>query len=156
MDDATLAVPLPFKSVADADLDIATEEEKQQAEAVAADNKSLFEAMQDVLGDKVEKVAVSGRLTDEPVCLVTEGPISIEMEKTLAGMPDGEGLKSQRVLEVNAKHSVFEALRAAQDAGDAQKVETYTNLLYSQALLMAGLPVDDPLAFVQAVSSLMK
>ncbi|WP_165043324.1 molecular chaperone HtpG [Adlercreutzia sp. ZJ138] len=154
-DDAEPAAPLPFKSVADADLDISTEEEKEAAKAITEDNKDLFEAMTSALDGKVEKVAVSARLTDEPVCLVSEGPISIEMEKTLAGTPDAEGMKSQRVLEVNPKHAVFEALKTAQDSGDVDKVRAYTDLLYGQALLMAGLPVDDPLAFSQAVSELM-
>lgn len=153
--DAPASEPLPFKSVADADLNISTDEEKQEAQSIAEDNKDLFEAMQQALDGKVEKVTVSSRLTDEPVCLVTEGPISIEMEKTLAGTPDADEFKSQRVLEVNPKHEVFEALKAAQDAGDADKVAVYANLLYGQAQLMEGLPVDDPLAFSQAVSALM-
>jgi molecular chaperone HtpG len=112
--------------------------------------------MLSALEGKVEKVVVSARLTDEPVCLVAEGPISLEMEKTLAGSPDGEAFKSQRVLEVNAKHSVFASLQAAQAAEDTDKISRYAKLLYDQALLMEGMPLEDPVAFAQEVSNLMK
>ena len=74
----------------------------------------------------------------------------------MAGMPDAEGMKSQRVLELNANHPVFDVLRSAQEAGDTEKVADYTELLYNQALLVEGLPIDDPVAYAQAVCKLMK
>jgi molecular chaperone HtpG len=112
--------------------------------------------MKDALGDKVKRVAVSSVLTDAPACLTADGPISLEMEKIMAGMPDSDQVKSERVLEINAKHPVFEVLKAAQAAGDADKVKDYTDLLYNQALLVEGLPIDDPVAFAQEVCKLMK
>lgn len=84
--------------------------------------------MKEALGDKVEKVAVSARLTDAPACITTEGPLSLEMEKVLQKGPEGapDGMpKSQRVLELNAKHPVFSKLVAAQKAGDADKIKQY-------------------------------
>jgi len=102
------------------------------------------------------RVSVSPVLTDAPSALSSEGPISLEMEKVMAGQAGAEDVKSQRVLELNAKHPVFETLRAAEEAGDTEKIASYTDLLYNQALLVAGLPVEDPVAFAQAVCELMK
>jgi molecular chaperone HtpG len=145
-----------FKNVAGGDLGLESEEEKTQAEEAAKENKDLFGAMADALGEKVTQVAVSTRLTDAPAALTSVGPISLEMEKILSQMPDGnEMMKSERVLELNAKHPVFETLQAAQKAGDADKVKRYADLLYGQALLVEGMPVDDPVAFALAVSELM-
>lgn len=144
-----------LKNVAGGDLDLATDEEKTEAEEVTKENDDLFKAMKDALGDEVTKVAVSARLTDAPACITTEGPVSLEMEKVLSKGPDGDEVKSQRVLEVNAKHPVFEVLKEAQDSGDADKVKLYTDLLYNQALLVEGMPIDDPVAFANAVAKLM-
>ncbi len=145
-----------LKNVAGGDLGLETEEEKKDSEVVQQDNADLFSAMKEVLNDKVAKVTVSLRLTDSPVCLTAEGPISLEMEKVLSAMPAaGEAPKSQRVLEVNAKHPVFETLRQAQEAGDVEKVKLYTNILYNQALLVEGLQIDDPVAYAQQVCELL-
>lgn len=144
-----------LKNVASGDLDLATEEEKKDAEEVAKDNEDLFAAMKEALGDTVTKVAVSARLTDAPACITAEGPISLEMEKVLSQGPDGNEMRSQRVLEINAKHPVFDVLRAAQESGDANKVKLYTDLLYNQALLVEGMPIEDPVGFAQNVAKLM-
>ena len=150
------AKDLPLKNVAGGDLGLESDEEKTASEAVAKENEALFAAMAEALGNRVTRVAVSSRLTDAPVCITAEGPVSLEMEKVLAAGPDGADVKSDRVLEVNAKHEVFDVLKAAQEAGDADKVKLYTEILYSQALLMEGLPIDDPVAYAQAVTKLMK
>ena len=149
---------LEFKNVATGDLDLATEDEKKEAEEASKEHEDLFKAMKDALGDKVEKVAVSARLTDAPACITTEGPLSLEMEKVLARGPEadaGELPKSQRVLELNAKHPVFEKLVAAQSAGDEDKLKLYAGLLYDQALLVEGILPADPVAFAQSVCELM-
>ena len=149
---------LEFKNVATGDLDLATDDEKKEAEEASKEHEDLFTAMKDALGDKVEKVAVSARLTDAPACITTEGPLSLEMEKVLARGPEadaGDLPKSQRVLELNAKHPVFEKLAAAQAAGDADKVKLYAGLLYDQALLVEGILPADPVAFAQSVCELM-
>ena len=148
---------LELKNVATGDLDLASEDEKKDAEEATKENEDLFRAMKDALGDKVEKVAVSARLTDAPACITTEGPLSLEMEKVLQKGPeaDGDMPKSQRVLELNAKHPVFAKLTAAQEAGDSEKIEKYTGLLYDQALLVEGILPEDPVAFAAAVCDLM-
>ena len=138
---------LELKNVATGDLDLATEDEKKEAEDATKENEDLFSAMKEALGDKVEKVAVSARLTDAPACITTEGPLSLEMEKVLQKGPEGapDGMpKSQRVLELNAKHPVFAKLVAAQKAGDADKIKQYSGLLYDQAPAGRGHPPRGP------------
>ncbi len=145
-----------FKNVAAGDLDLQTEDEKKEAEEVAEQNSSLFDSMSEAIGDGVSKVTVSSRLTDEPVCLVAEGPVSLEMEKVFATNPGNEDVKSQRVLEVNPNHQIFATLKAAHDAGDSEKVALFSKVLFDQALLIAGLPIEDPVEYAQNVCKLMK
>ena len=149
---------LELKNVATGDLDLATDDEKKEAEDATKENEDLFGAMKEALGDKVEKVAVSARLTDAPACITTEGPLSLEMEKVLQKGPEGapDGMpKSQRVLELNAKHPVFAKLVAAQKAGDADKIKQYSGLLYDQALHVEGILPEDPVAFAAAICELL-
>ncbi|MEQ3363292.1 molecular chaperone HtpG [Raoultibacter massiliensis] len=154
-DDPDSLTAYPLKNVAGGNLGLETEEEKEAAEAVEKENESLFDAMKEALGDKVTKVAVSTRLSDSPVALTAEGPISLEMERVLSSSPGADDVKSERVLEVNAEHPIFETLKAAQDAGDGDKVKLYTDILYNQALLVEGMPIDDPVEYAQAVAKLM-
>ena len=147
-----------LKNVATGDLDLATEDEKKDAEEATKENESLFTTMKEALGDKVEKVAVSARLTDAPACITTEGPLSLEMERVLRRDPsaEAEGMpKSQRVLEPNAKHPVFKKLVSANEEGDAEKIKLYAGLLYDQALLVEGILPEDPVAFAASVCELM-
>ncbi len=147
-----------LKNVTSGDLDLASDEEKKEAEEATKANEGLFGAMKEALGEKVEKVAVSTRLAADgaPAVITSEGPLSLEMEKVLASGPEaGQAPKAVRVLEVNAKHPVFEKLRAAQEAGDAEKVKLYAGLLYNQALLVEGILPEDPVAFATQVCELM-
>ncbi|MEG0757385.1 MAG: molecular chaperone HtpG [Raoultibacter sp.] len=144
-----------LKNVASGDLGLETEEEKAAAEAIEKDNEALFTAMKESLDGKVTKVSVSTRLSDSPVAITTEGSISLEMERVLSSTPGSDELKSERVLELNADHPIFSALKTAQESGDDEKVKLYTDILYNQALLVEGMPVDDPIAYAQAVCKLM-
>lgn len=152
---------LELKNVATGDLDLATDDEKKDAEEATKEHEDLFGALKEALGDKVEKVAVSSRLVNEgeaPACITTEGPVSLEMEKVFKQGPEGgmPGVpQAQRVLELNAKHPVFQKLVAAQDAGDSDKLKLYAGLLYDQALLVEGMLPEDPVAFAQNVCELM-
>lgn len=147
---------LDLKNVAAGDVDFATEDEKKEAEEATKENEGLFKAIEEALGDKVTKVAVSARLTDAPAAITSEGPVSLEMERVMAAGPDaGEAPKAQRVLELNAKHPVFAKLQAAEKAGDKDKLALYAGLLYDQALLVEGILPDDPVAFAQQVCELM-
>ncbi len=145
-----------FKNINGSDLGLESDDEKKAAEEATAENKSLFDAMKDALSGKVKEVKVSTRLKDHPVCLSAEGPLSIEMEKVLSRQPGSEDVKSDKVLELNSAHPVFAVLKAAQEAGDTDKVKQYSQILYAQAQLIEGLPVDDPVAYADAVCALMK
>ncbi len=143
-----------FKSVSASDLDLDTEEEKKEFEKQTEENKDLLTFMKDALDGKVKAVVLSKRLKSHPVCLSNEGMLSIEMEKVLNAMPNDQKVKAERVLEVNASHPIFEKLSKLY-AADQEKLKTYAQLLYTQAELIEGMPVEDPVAFSNAVCELM-
>ena len=141
-----------FKSVSSDDLGIESDENNNE---VSEENKSLFEAMREVLNGKVKNVKVSKRLKNHPVCLSSEGEISIEMEKVLNSMPNNQGIKADKVLEINPNNEVFNSLKESYE-NDKDKFNLYTNLLYNQALLVEGLSVEDPVEFANNICKLMK
>ncbi|WP_297636074.1 molecular chaperone HtpG [uncultured Clostridium sp.] len=141
-----------FKSVSSGDLGIENKEEETKANE---ENKDLFTGIKEALSGKVKEVKASSKLKKYPVCLSTEGEVSIEMEKILNTMPNNEGVKSEKILEVNPNHEVFNSLKASYE-GDKEKFNLYVNLLYNQALLMEGLSIDDPTEFANDICKLMK
>jgi molecular chaperone HtpG len=144
-----------FRSVSGGDLGIDAEEE-QAADAVESSLFApLFEQMKQQLGDKVTSVRASKRLKNHPVCLATDGELSIEMEKILSAMPNPQGIQAEKVLEINTQHEVFETLKKAFDE-DKEKFELYTGLLYNQARLIEGLPLEDPVEFANQMIKVMK
>jgi molecular chaperone HtpG len=151
-----------FKSVSEGDLGIEeTEEEKKKAEEQAASSKDLLEEMKNALSGKVADVRLSKRLKTHPVVLVSgEGGVSLEMEKVLSQMPgaDVSGMgapKAERILEINADHPILAALQKTFDS-DKAVVDEYASLLYNQALLMEGMPIEDPVAFSNSICKLME
>ncbi len=147
----------PFKSVSAEDIaEDDTEEAKENMKKLEEDNKELLEDIKNALGDKVSEVKLSPRLKSSAVCLTTKGDISLEMEKILSAMPMDQGIKAERVLELNPEHSVFEALnKIKSDDADGKKLEVYANLLYDQALLISGLQIDDPVEFSKSICQLI-
>ena len=145
-----------FKNVGSGNLELETEEEKEAAKTAAEENKGLLEAIKDALGGKVKSVKTSSVLKEHPVALSSEGPVSIEMEKVLKNMPGNDGIASEKVLEINENHAVFASLKEIAAAGDSAKLSLYAGILYEQARLIEGLPVEDPIAYAKAVCSLMK
>ncbi|MCM1988300.1 molecular chaperone HtpG [Oceanirhabdus seepicola] len=143
-----------FKSVSSGDLGIEAENENDSS-ATDEENKDLFGKMKDILGDKIKVVKASKRLKKHPVCLSNEGELSIEMEKILSAMPDNPNMKADKVLEINPNHEVFAALKEATEQ-DEEKLELYTKLLYNQALLIEGLPIEDPVEFTNNICKIMK
>jgi len=143
-----------FKSVSSGDLNLETEEEKQEAIKQSEENKDLFSSMKDALGEKISEVRLSNRLKSHPVCLSNGGDISIEMEKVLNSMPNNEKVKAEKVLEINANHPIFETLQKLY-ADDKDKLKAYSNMLYTQALLIEGLSIEDPVEFSNLVCELM-
>jgi molecular chaperone HtpG len=143
-----------FKSISSGDLGIEGEDNKDDSETEVNDSKEIFDYMKTILADKVKDVRISKRLKSHPVCLATEGDISIEMEKILAAMPDNQNIKADKVLEINKNHEVFESLKEAFE-NDKEKLELYTKLLYNQALLIEGLPIQDPVEFTNDICKIM-
>jgi len=141
---------IEFKSVASGELGIEAETDNEIDEL----NRSLFNEMKNLLGDSVSDVRASQRLKSHPVCLTNQGELSIEMEKILNAMPEAQGIKADKVLEINTNHEVFSALREAYE-NDSDKLALFTNLLYNQALLIEGLPLQDPLEFSNNICKLM-
>jgi molecular chaperone HtpG len=144
-----------FKSVSSGDLGIEAGENDNKTEEVANEHKELFAEMKGLLAGKVKDVKVSKRLKSHPVCLSTDGELTIEMEKILSMMPDNPGMKAEKILEINPNHEVFGSLKAAFE-NDKEKLSLYTNLLYSQALLIEGLPLQDPVEFTNNICKIMK
>ena len=139
-----------FRSVSADNLDLETEEEKQEAAKKVEENKDLLAFMKDALDGKVKEVILSQKLKSHPVCLSSEGAISIEMEKVLNAMPNDQKVQAQRVLEINANHPIFEKLCKLYTENQDQLKE-YAKLLYDQALLIEGVSIDDPVAFSNRV-----
>ncbi len=143
-----------FRSVSDKDLGLETEEEKEEIKKQGEENKDMLNFLKDALDGKVKEVRLTGRLKNHPVCLSSDGPLSLEMEKVLNAAPTGQKVSADRVLELNSSHAVFETMRKLYDS-DKDKLKEYASLLYSQALLIEGMPVEDPVAFSNAVCNLM-
>ena len=147
-----------FKSVSDEDALPESEEEKAANEKKTEENKDVLDFVKQTLGDKIKEARISRILKSGAVCLTTEGPVSLEMEKYFSKMEAETGapmMKAERVLELNPESGAFAALREAVD-GDKEKAGRYVQLLYAQSLLLAGLPLEDPAAYTELVCSLMK
>ncbi len=143
-----------FKSVSSGDLGIEADEKDKDNEKEIEENKELFSFMKESLSDKIKEIKPSKRLKNYPVCLSSEGELSIEMEKILSQMPDNQGIKADKILEINIHHHVFDTLKSAFE-NDKDKLKLYTNLLYNQALLIEGLPIEDPIEFTNNICKLM-
>lgn len=143
-----------FKSVSSGDLGIETDESQNNTDAENSENKELFDYMKNLLAGKVTNVRASKRLKTHPVCLSTDGEITIEMEKILNAMPNNPNVKAEKVLEININHEVFQSLKAAHEK-DKEKLDLFTALLYNQALLIEGLPIQDPVEFTNDICKIM-
>lgn len=152
-----------FKSTAEDDLGIEmSDDEKQAIEEKANASKDLMTAIKEALGDKVADVRLSARLKSHPVCFASGEGLSLEMEKVLTeqakalGQQPDANMKAQKVLEINGDHKVFEGLKHAFDADDQERLKAYAELLYDQALLIEGMPIEDPVAFSNRICELMQ
>jgi molecular chaperone HtpG len=141
-----------FKSVSSGDLGIEADENETEKDSV--EYKDLFDHMKNTLAGKVKDVRVSKRLKTHPVCLATDGELTIEMEKILSMMPDNQNIKADKILEINPNHEVFKSLQNSFE-NDKEKLTLYTTLLYNQALLIEGLPINDPVEFTNDICKIM-
>ena len=139
-----------FKSVSSGDLGIEADDSQNETEDEKNESKELFDYMKDALSGKVSSVKASKRLKSHPVCLSSEGEVSIEMEKILNAMPNNPDVKAEKVLEINIHHEVYQSLKDAFEE-DKEKLNLYTALLYNQALLIEGLPIQDPVEFTNDI-----
>jgi len=143
-----------FKSVSSGDLDLDEDTDSEDKE-LSEDDQALFDKMKEILLGKVTDVRRSKRLKSHPVCLTNEGEISIEMEKVLSMMPENQGIQANKVLEINPNHDIFQSLKESFKQDD-EKIKQYTNILYNQALLIEGLPIEDPLSYTNDVWAVLK
>jgi len=155
-----------FRSVIDGDLELDSDEDKKETERQESENKELLDFVRESLDGKVSAVRFSHKLKSHPVCLAAQGEISLEMERYFKTMRTYHGdqgdeddpmlgqMRAERVLELNANHPSFTALKDAFDS-DKDKASEYAKLLYGQALLTAGVPLDDPADFSELISTLL-
>ncbi|MBU8684096.1 molecular chaperone HtpG [Bacillus haynesii] len=143
-----------FKSVSSGDLGIENDDEQNQSDEDDSQYKDLFEEMKKTLDGKVKSVRASKRLKTHSVCLAADGEVTIEMEKILNAMPDNQHVKADKALEINTNHEVFKTLQDAFE-NDKDKFKLYTGLLYNQALLIEGLPIEDPVEFTNDICKVM-
>ena len=144
-----------FKSVSADDLGLENTEKKEEIKAKEEENSDLLKDMASALDGKVTKVILSQRLKSHPVCLTSEGEISLEMEKVLNAMPTDQKVHAQRVLELNPEHEIFGKLKALGESGDKDTLGKYAKLLYDQALLIEGMSIEDPVEFSNLICELM-
>ena len=144
-----------FKSINQGDLDLLSNEEKEKINEVKKEKQDLILKLKDVLKDDVSDVVISERLSDSPVCLVSGEGLSLEMEKVLASNPAGENAKANKILEINPNHELFKAIENIYNENDEQSLTDYAELLLSQALLMEGFPLKDPVKFSNTMCKLM-
>ena len=138
-----------FKNILGEDLGLSSDEKENDAD------KEMLDAIKEQLGDKVAKVKISSVLKSHPVCLSSEGEVSLEMEKVLNQMPNaGQNVKANKVLEINGNHPIYEKLKSV-FAADKEEVKTYADVLYGTALLIAGLPVEEPTALADKMFKLL-
>ena len=139
-----------FCSATNDDLGIENDENKEEEK----DSSAILTFVKETLGDKVSEVVASKKLVSHPVCLTAKGGISFEMEKYFNAVQPDSGMKAQRVLELNMNHSAVKAMESAVQT-DIEKAKKYAELLYDQALLIAGLPIENPREYADLVCSLM-
>lgn len=143
-----------FKSINQGDLDLDDEEEKKAKEEKTQENKSMLDKMKEALGEKVKEVRLSSRLKSHPVCLVSDEGLSMEMEKVLNQMPNQNEVKAGKILEINPDHEIFTTLQKIYDK-HPELMDEYTDLLYTQAMLIEGYKIEDPIAYANQVCDLM-
>lgn len=143
-----------FRSVTSGDLGLESDEEKEKAKELSEEHQSLFDAMAKALDGKVKGVRLSSRLKTHPVCLAAEGAISLEMEKVLRTMPGENKPKADKYLELNPTHPIFQTL-CTLEKENPEKLADYSRLLYDQAMLIEGMPIEDPVAFSTLMCRLM-
>ena len=141
-----------FRSILKSDLDLGSEKEKEELNKLNEENKELLDKLKEILKEKVFDVRLSNRLKSHPVCLVSDENLSIDMEKVLNSL-DQKHVKANKIMEINPEHEIFKTLQDMMKK--KEDLSSYADLLYEQSLLIAGLPIDDPVAYSQKIVELM-
>ena len=142
-----------FKNISSHDKDTLSDEEKSKIEVLEAENKELLDNIKESLGSRVDKVSLSTKLVDSPVCISTQNGLSLNMEQTINQVPGDEKAKASKVLEVNPNHEIFKAMNEYK--GDKELIKRYSDVLYDEAMLLEGFEVEDKATFIKNLNELM-
>ena len=143
-----------FVNISGEDFDLSTEDEKSALNTLNEENKGMFDAMKEALGEKVAAVRFTQKLRNHPVCLVSEGDISIEMQKVLNSLPNSQGVQAKLALEINKDHPIAEKLKSLCES-DKDMLAKYSEILYAQASLIEGLPIENPTELTDLICEVM-
>ena len=144
---------IPFMNISTHDKDDLSDEEKSKLDVLEAENKELLDNIKESLGEKVDKVAVSTKLVDSPVCISTQNGLSLNMEKTINEVPGEERAKASKVLEINPNHDLFKAM--SEFKSDKETIKKYSDVLYDEAMLLEGFEIEDKANFIKNLNELM-
>lgn len=142
-----------FKNITSHDKDALTDDEKSKLEVLEAENKELLDNIKESLGNKVDKVSLSTKLVDSPVCISTQNGLSLNMEQTINQVPGDEKAKASKVLEVNPNHELFKAI--SEYKGDKELIQKYSSVLYDEAMILEGFEIEDKATFIKNLNELM-
>ena len=143
-----------FVNICAEDVNLDSKEEQEELKKKNEESKDMFKLMQEAISNVVQSVRFTNKLKNHPVCLSSEGAISIEMEKTLNSMPNNQNIKAQTILEINANHLIAKKIKKLYEE-DKEALKDYTKILYAQARLIEGLPIDNPSEISNLVCSII-
>ena len=143
-----------FVNVSEENLDLDTEEEKEEIKKINDENKEMLNSMKEIIGSDISDVRFTHRLKNHPVCLVSEGPVSIEMQKVLNAMPTDQNINAKIILEINSSHKIADKLKELYRS-DKEKFNEYTKILYSQSRLIEGLSIENPTEISNLICDLL-
>ena len=143
-----------FVNVSEENLDLDTEEEKEEIKKINDENKEMLNSMKEIIGSDVSDVRFTHRLKNHPVCLVSEGPVSIEMQKVLNAIPTDKNINAKIILEINSSHKIADKLKELYKS-DKEKFNEYTKILYSQSRLIEGLSIENPTEISNLICDLL-
>ena len=144
-----------FVNVQNSDFDLSSEEEKKELKKKNEDSKELFTSMKEILGDSVKEIRYTNKLKNHPVCLVSEGEVSLEMEKVLNAMPNGDNVKASKILEINENHPISKKINELFENREMDELKNYTKILYGTARLIEGLTIDNPTEITNLICDMM-
>lgn len=143
-----------FVNVSEENLDLDTEEEKEEIKKINDENKEMLNSMKEIIGSDISDVRFTHRLKNHPVCLVSEGPVSIEMQKVLNAMPTDQSINAKIILEINSSHKIADKLKELYKS-DKERFNEYTKILYSQSRLIEGLSIENPTEISNLICDLL-